>query len=95
MHGIIQANIDWCKESLITETDDTKRAELPRLLAEQEAKLANLAEPETEQSNAAGTSETRGAREAPAKSLKSDPVLCFATRYPLSDPCHEQPQSSQ
>jgi hypothetical protein len=49
MHRIIQANIDRFKELLNTETDETKRAMIIRLLGEQEIKLAELAEPEKKQ----------------------------------------------
>ena len=38
MFGIIQANIDRFNELLKTETDETKRKMITRLLAEEEAK---------------------------------------------------------
>jgi hypothetical protein len=46
MRGIIQANIDRFTELLRTETDETKRAMLTRLLREEEVKLAELPKPE-------------------------------------------------
>ena len=46
MRGIIQANIDRFKWLLKSETDPAKRAMEARLLAEEEAKLLNLSEPE-------------------------------------------------
>jgi hypothetical protein len=46
MHRIIRANIDKFTELLSTETDETKRAMLTRLLAEEEAKQAKLPKPE-------------------------------------------------
>ena len=49
MDRIIQANIDRFKALLKSETDETKRAVITRLLAEEEAKLTKLAEPEKKQ----------------------------------------------
>ena len=49
MRGIIQANIDRFTELLRTETDETKRAMLTRLLREEEVKLAELPKPEKKQ----------------------------------------------
>jgi hypothetical protein len=44
MRRIIQANIDRFKELLSFETDQAKRAKVTRLLVEEQAKLAKLAE---------------------------------------------------
>ena len=46
MHGIVQANIDRFKSLL---SEPTKRATIIRLLAEEEAKLKQIAEPELKQ----------------------------------------------
>ena len=46
MRRIIQANIDRFKELLKIETDPTKRAMEIRLLAEEEAKLKQVPEPD-------------------------------------------------
>jgi hypothetical protein len=45
MKRIVQANIDRFKQLLETTTDPTKRKTLLHLLAEEEAKLANMAAP--------------------------------------------------
>jgi hypothetical protein len=46
MRRIIQANIDRFKLLLQTETDPTKRAVEIRLLAEEEAKLKQVSQPD-------------------------------------------------
>ena len=46
MHNIIQANIDRFKDLLKTATDPTQRAMIIRLLAEEEAKLNQMQEPD-------------------------------------------------
>jgi hypothetical protein len=42
---VVRANIDHFRKQLADETDETKRAMLVRLLAEEEAKLAGLPNP--------------------------------------------------
>jgi hypothetical protein len=46
VRSILQANIDRFNDLLRTETDPTKQAMITRLLAEEQAKLANLPKPE-------------------------------------------------
>ena len=45
MDGIAQANVDRFKLLLETETEPAKRAMLLKLLAEEEAKLAQISRP--------------------------------------------------
>lgn len=49
MDSIAQANIDRFTSLLKTETDPAKRATVVRLLAEEEAKLKQIAQPEKKQ----------------------------------------------
>ena len=49
MQGIIQANINRFTELLRSETDETKRAMLTRLLREEEVKLVELPKPAKKQ----------------------------------------------
>jgi hypothetical protein len=44
---VARLNIEHYKRLLLTETDETKRKTLIRLLAEEEAKLRGLSEPKT------------------------------------------------
>ena len=44
--SVVRLNIEHYRRLLATETDETPRQTLARLLAEEEAKLASLASPE-------------------------------------------------
>lgn len=50
--AVARLNIEHYRQLLTTETDDAKRQTLMRLLAEEEAKLRVLSEPETRKRSA-------------------------------------------